>query len=261
MPGKYLLQHLLFPGLLGERAAAGLDPRPVTERVHDVSATLAVMARTFADRRDAGRRLARRLAEVDDVAHAEDVVVLGLPRGGVPVAAEVADALGAPLDILLVAKVGVPGHQELALGAVADDGTAVLNRQVLATARLEDAAVDALVDRAVERLADRGARLRPTGFVPVTDLAGRIVVVVDDGMATGATMRVALQVVRRRGAALVVAAVPGAPTEAAAVVAAEADRVVCVTTPREFFAVGPWYGDFTQVGDDEVRALLAASRR
>lgn len=231
------------------------------ERGGRVSATLAVMARTFADRRDAGRRLARRLAEVDDVADADRVVVLGLPRGGVPVAAEVADALGVPLDILLVAKVGVPGHRELALGAVADDGTAVLNPQVMASAGLDDDAVDALVAQTVERLAHRGAELRPAGAGPSADLTGRVAVVVDDGMATGATMRVALQVVRRRGAALVVAAVPVAPTEAAAAVAAEADRVVCVSTPREFFAVGPWYGDFTQVGDDEVRALLAGAGR
>lgn len=219
------------------------------------------MARTFADRRDAGRRLARRLAEVEDVADADDVVVLGLPRGGVPVAAEVAGELGAPLDILLVAKVGVPGHQELALGAVADDGTAVLNPQVLASVRLDDATVDGLVARTVDGLAERGAALRPPGSGEPLDLTGCTVVVVDDGMATGATMRVALQVVRQRGAAVVVAAVPVAPSEAATTVAAEADRVVCVMTPREFFAVGPWYGDFTQVGDDEVRSLLAAARR
>lgn len=217
------------------------------------------MARAFADRRDAGRRLARRVREVVDTEAAGDIVVLGLPRGGVPVAAEVAVELGAPLDILLVAKVGVPGHEELALAAVSDDGTVVVNPQVQAAAALTDAEVAALADRAVATLAGRGAELRPPSAPPSPDLAGRTVVVVDDGMATGATMRVALAVVRQRGARQVVAAVPVAPMEAASVAAAQADRIVCVLTPREFHAVGPWYDDFTQVEDHEVRDLLAPS--
>ena len=217
------------------------------------------MPRAFADRRDAGRRLARRICEVADVEAADDVGVLGLPRGGVPVAAEVAEALGAPLDILLVGKVGVPGHEELALAAAADDGTIVVNTQVQAAAGLADTEVDALADRTVSALAHRGAELRPSGSSPAVDLAGRLVVVVDDGMATGATMRVALAVVRGRGARLVVAAVPVAPMEAAGAVAAEADRIVCVMTPRDFHAVGPWYDDFTQIEDHEVRELLGPS--
>jgi predicted phosphoribosyltransferase len=211
------------------------------------------MARVFADRRDAGRRLAHRLAELDD---ASDVVVLGLPRGGVPVAAEVATALGAPLDILVVGKVGVPGHEELALAAVADDGTAVVNAPVVAATGLADGQVDALVRRHVAALERRGAELRP-GEPPV-ELAGRTVVVVDDGMATGATMRVAVEVVRRRHPRRVVVAVPVAALDAAGAVAPLADRVVCVLTPRDFHAVGQWYADFTQVTDAEVRALLAA---
>jgi len=217
------------------------------------------MPRAFADRRDAGRRLARRVCEVAEVSAADDVVVLGLPRGGVPVAAEVAEALGAPLDMLLVGKVGVPGHEELALAAAADDGTVVVNTQVQAAAGLADADVDELARRTVTALAARGAELRPPGSSPAIDLTGRLVVVVDDGMATGATMRVALAVVRGRGARLVVAAVPVAPMEATGAVAAEADRTVCVLTPRDFHAVGPWYDDFTQVDDREVRELLGSS--
>ena len=229
------------------------------------------MTRVFADRRDAGRRLAHRLGDLSDAgedepragggearpgaATREDVVVLGLPRGGVPVAAEVAAALGAPLDILVVGKVGVPGHEELALAAVADDGTVVVNAQVQAATGLSDREVDALARQHVAALARRGAELRPGG-APV-DLAGRTVVVVDDGMATGATMRVALEVVRHRAPRQVIVAVPVAPLDAASVVAPAADRVVCVMTPRDFHAVGPWYADFTQVTDAEVRTLLA----
>jgi putative phosphoribosyl transferase len=223
------------------------------------------MTRVFADRRDAGRRLAHRLGDLSDAGERElrpgagvtrhDVVVLGLPRGGVPVAAEVAAALGAPLDILVVGKVGVPGHEELALAAVADDGTVVVNSQVQAATGLSDHEVDALARQHVAALARRGAELRPGG--PPVDLAERTVVVVDDGMATGATMRVALEVVRHRGPRQVIVAVPVAPLDAASVVAPAADRVVCVMTPRDFHAVGPWYADFTQVTDAEVRALLA----
>ena len=230
------------------------------------------MTRVFADRRDAGRRLAHRLGDLVDAADdvtqpgageaplgaeaiRDDVVVLGLPRGGVPVAAEVAAALRAPLDILVVGKVGVPGHEELALAAVADDGTVVVNSQVQAATGLPDEEVDTLARQQVAALARRGAELRPGG-APV-DLAGRTVVVVDDGMATGATIRVALEVVRQRGPRQVIVAVPVAPLDAAGIVAPAADRVVCVMTPRDFHAVGPWYADFTQVTDAEVRALLA----
>jgi len=231
------------------------------------------MARVFADRRDAGRRLAHRLGDLGDPGDErrdragagtragpapDDLVVLGLPRGGVPVAAEVASALGAPLDILVVGKVGVPGHEELALAAVADDGTVVVNAQVQAATGLEARDVDALVSRHVAALARRGAELRPGG-APV-DLAGRTVVVVDDGMATGATMRVAVEVVRHQRPRRVVVAVPVAALDAAGAVAPSADRVVCVLTPRDFHAVGQWYADFTQVTDGEVRALLAAPR-
>jgi putative phosphoribosyl transferase len=209
------------------------------------------MRAAFADRRDAGRQLA---ALLSDLAGA-DVVVLGLPRGGVPVAAEVAAALGAPLDVLVVGKVGVPGHEELALAAVADDGHVARNPSVIAALRLGDDEVDALVRRHAATLVRRADDLR--GGRPAHPLNGRIAVVVDDGMATGATMRVALDAVRRRQPAVVIAAVPVASPEAAAVVGAAADRLECVAVPPTFRAVGSWYRDFTQVGDGEVRALLA----
>src|SRR5262245_34974542 len=205
----------------------------------------------FADRRDAGRRVAERLADLTG----GDVVVLGLPRGGVPVAAEVATALGAPLDVLVVHKVGVPGHEELALGAVADDGRVALNPAVISAAGLDRDRVGALARRQAEDLVQRGRDLRgDRNPVPV---AGRTAVVVDDGMATGATMRVALAVLRARRPRAVVAAVPVASPEAASLVGAVADRIECVLTPSDFRAVGSWYGDFTQVPDADVRALLA----
>lgn len=213
------------------------------------------MAPAFVDRRDAGRRVAEQLADLGG--RAGDVVVLGLPRGGVPVAAEVAGALGAPLDVLVVGKVGVPGHEELALAAVADDGTVALNPGVIASTGMGEDDVDELARRHTAALVRRAADLRD-GRPPVP-LEGRVVVVVDDGMATGASMRVALEVVRGRRPRSVVAAVPVASAEAAAAVAAAADRLVCVLTPPAFRAVGPWYGDFTQVTDDEVRDLLRSS--
>jgi putative phosphoribosyl transferase len=224
-----------------------------------------VMPSNFADRRDAGRRLAGLLADLGGVqgaggaGTAPDVVVLGLPRGGVPVAAEVASALGASLDVLVVGKVGVPGHEELALAAVADDGTVARNHGVIAAVRLSEDDVTALARRKAAELARRAGELR--GARPPAPLDGRAVVIVDDGMATGATMRVALSVVRRRLPRLVVAAVPVASSDAVAAVRPLADRVECLLTPPGFRAVGPWYADFTQVDDGEVRDLLSAAQR
>jgi putative phosphoribosyl transferase len=210
------------------------------------------MPAQFADRRDAGRRLAPLLSDLAG----QDVVVLGLPRGGVPVAAEIATALGAALDVLVVGKIGVPGHEELALAAVADDGRVALNPGVMASAGLGRDDVAALARRHAADLARRARELR--GGREPEPLEGRAVVVVDDGMATGATMRVALDVVRRRDPRLLVAAVPVAALDALAVAAKEADRIECVMAPPSFRAVGPWYADFTQVSDAEVRRLLAA---
>ncbi|HZM30114.1 MAG TPA: phosphoribosyltransferase family protein [Acidimicrobiales bacterium] len=210
------------------------------------------MPAQFADRRDAGRRLAPLLSDLAG----EGAVVLGLPRGGVPVAAEIATALGAALDVLVVGKIGVPGHEELALAAVADDGRVALNPGVMASVGLGRDDVAALARRHAADLARRARELR--GDRPPEPLEGRAVVVVDDGMATGATMRVALDVVRRRDPRLLVAAVPVAAPDALAMAAKEADRVECVMAPPSFRAVGPWYADFTQVSDAEVRRLLAA---
>jgi putative phosphoribosyl transferase len=230
------------------------------------------MPATFADRRDAGRRLAGLLGDLagDRAAPggpqgppgggaAPRVVVLGLPRGGLPVAAEVARALGAALDVLVVGKVGVPGHEELALAAVADDGTVARNPSVIAAVQLSEAEVTTLARRKAAELARRAGELR--GGRPPEPIEGRTVVVVDDGMATGATMRVALAVVRRRRPRLLVAAVPVASADAIAAVRPLADRVECLLTPPGFRAVGPWYTDFTQVGDGEVRDLLSTAQR
>lgn len=215
------------------------------------------MPPAFADRRDAGRRIAAELADLAAPAAHGDVVVLGLPRGGVPVAAEVARALGAPLDVLVVSKVGVPGHEELALAAVADDGTVAVNPTVIASAGTTADRVDELARRQAAALGRRAHDLR--GGRPAVPVAGRTVIVVDDGMATGATMRVAVEVAKRRHPRAVVAAAPVGSTEAADAVGALCDRLVCPLTPPGFRAVGPWYEDFTQVSEDEVRDLLGAA--
>lgn len=205
---------------------------------------------TFADRVDAGQQLAAAV-----VAHGvgADPVVLGLPRGGVPVAAAVAAALGAPLDVLLVRKVGHPRHREYAIGAVAEGGVEV--HDDAAQRRLAAAHVTAAVERARAELRERAERYR--GVRPAIDVRGRAVVVVDDGLATGATARSALQAVRGRGAAEVVLAVPVASPRGLETVRDVADVVVCLAAPRGFRAVGNHYEDFTATSDAEVRRLLA----
>jgi putative phosphoribosyl transferase len=204
----------------------------------------------FVDRADAGRRLAQELTHL----RGHDVVVVGLPRGGVPVAAEVARALGAALDVIVVRKLGVPSQPELGMGAIGEDGVRVLNPEVLRVTGVgpdDVARVEAAERRELER---RAARFR-AGRPPVP-LEGRVVVVVDDGIATGSTARAACQVARAHGAARVVLAVPGGPQDWADRLAGDADELVCVTTPRDFRAVGQLYDDFTQVSDDEVVAVL-----
>jgi putative phosphoribosyl transferase len=208
----------------------------------------------FADRIDAGRRLAERLGDVAG----RDTVVLALPRGGVPVAAEVAEALGAALDVLVVAKVGVPGHEELALAAVADDGQLAVNPGVMAAVGMTEADVDALARRHIDGLAHRADELR--GGLQAVAIEGRTAIVVDDGMATGATMRVAVDAVRGHRPQELVVAVPVASPEACAAVDDMADRVVCLTAPAQFRAVGTWYENFSQVSDGTVRDLLADAR-
>jgi putative phosphoribosyl transferase len=204
----------------------------------------------FADRADAGRQLAARLEHL----RGEPVVVLGLPRGGVPVALEVAQALGAPLDVIVVRKLGVPFQPELGMGAVGEEGVRVLNREVIRAARVpadEVAAVQAREQAQVEARATRYRVHRAR-----EPLAGRVAVVVDDGIATGSTARAACQVARAHGAARVVLAVPVAPRGWQARIAGAADELVCVDTPRDFFAIGQFYADFSQTTDDEVIACL-----
>jgi len=205
----------------------------------------------FGDRREAGRTLARALAAWRGRG---DVTVLGLPRGGVPVAYEVARALGAPLDVMVVRKLGFPGHEEYAMGAIAADGVRVMRPEV-ADYGVPAAAIDAVVARESAELARREAAYR-AGRPPL-DLAGRVALLVDDGLATGATMRAAVRSARHRRAARVVVAVPVASREACADLQSEADEVVCAMTPERFRAVGLWYRDFDPTEDDEVNALLA----
>jgi putative phosphoribosyl transferase len=205
----------------------------------------------FRDRTDAGRALAGRLVHL---AGREDVVVLGLPRGGVPVAYEVASALGAPLDVLLARKLGVPGQSELAMGAVAAGGVRVLHRAVVDALRVPPEVVEEVAAREGAEAARREQSYR-RGRPPL-DVAGRVVVVVDDGLATGSTMRAAVTAVRAMSPERVVVAVPVGAPETCDELAGAADEVVCVHTPAGFQAVGQWYDDFSQTTDDEIRALL-----
>jgi len=203
----------------------------------------------FTDRTDAGRQLARRLRYL----RGDDPVVLGLPRGGVLVAFEVAISLRAPLDVIVVRKLGVPFEPEYAFGAIGEGGARVIDAVIWRTwlTEVEVAAVEARERAELDRL----VRLLRGGRPPVP-LAGRTVVIVDDGIATGATARAACQVARARGAARVVVAAPVGPLDAVALLRRDADEVVCANIPRSFSAIGEWYADFTQTADDEVRALL-----
>ncbi len=203
----------------------------------------------FRDRADAGRALAARLGHL----RAADPIVVGLPRGGVPVAAEVAAALGAQLDVVLVRKIGAPGREELAVGAIGEDGVTVRNDAVLRELGLSWDDLADQIERERAEIRRRAAVLR-TGDRP--ELRGRTVILVDDGIATGATVVAALRVLRDLGATHVVLAVPVAPPDSLAALAPLADEVVCPVTPRRFAAVGQWYDDFTQVPDDRVRTLL-----
>lgn len=219
----------------------------------------------FPDRRAAGRVLGARVAEAlrDPRRGATDAagppLVLGLPRGGVPVAMEVADALDAPLDLMVVRKLGVPGHEELAMGAIASGGVRVLNRDVVDGLDLSAATIDEVARREEAELRRRERAYR--GDRPLARLAGRRVVLVDDGLATGATMRAAAAAARQLGPARVIVAVPVAPVETIDALEREVDLVVCPATPAPFFGVGQWYVDFSQTTDDEVRALLAQAWR
>jgi predicted phosphoribosyltransferase len=210
----------------------------------------------FRDRREAGRQLAQRLAAY---ANRPDVLVFALPRGGVPVAYEVARALHAPLDVFLVRKLGLPGHEELAMGAVASGGVRVLNRDVVERLQLPDELIDAVTRRELQELERRERAYR--GDRPFPDVQGKTIILVDDGLATGSTMRAAAEALRQQGPARLVIAVPAGSPETCNDFREEVDEVVCAITPDPFYAVGLWYQDFSQTTDDEVRELLSAARR
>ncbi|MFD2356525.1 phosphoribosyltransferase [Nonomuraea ferruginea] len=208
----------------------------------------------FVDRHDAGVRLAERVREaVSD----ENVVVVGLPRGGVPVAFEVARALGAPLDVIVVRKLGVPFQPELGFGAIGEGGVRVINAGVVQMAHLTRGRWLGVTEDEQAEVMRRASRFR-RDRAPV-DLAGRTVVVVDDGIATGGTARAACQVARAHGAGRVILAVPVGPPETIESLRADADEVICLETPADLFAIGFWYRDFTQTTDDEVIELLGRS--
>jgi putative phosphoribosyl transferase len=214
-------------------------------------ATISYMV--FADRRDAGRRLAPHLLPLAD----EQPIVFGLPRGGVPVAVEVAHALGAQLDVLTVRKLGAPQNPELAIGAVAEDGTAVVNETLFRAVGMTPAQFERTLER--EKLELRRRMEHYRNGRPPLDVVGRTVVVVDDGLATGLTDLAAVRALRRRGAARVVVAVLVGSSEAVAMLRREADEVICHTIPERLWGVGEWYRDFSPVSDAEVVALLVGA--
>jgi putative phosphoribosyl transferase len=210
------------------------------------------MRRPFRDRSEAGRVLAGMLA---DYAGRDDVIVLGLPRGGVPVAFEVAQALGAPLDVFLVRKLGAPGHEELAMGAIASGDVVVMNDEVLKAMDVQaDEILDAIADERRE-LARREEAYRDDR--PPADVRGKTVILIDDGLATGSTMRAAVTALRRQGPARIIVAVPVGAASTCAELHAIADDCLCAITPEPFRAVGLWYEDFSQTEDAEVADLLA----
>jgi predicted phosphoribosyltransferase len=210
----------------------------------------------FADRREAGRELAKL---IPPVAHGEDVVVLALPRGGVPVAYEIARALGATLDVFLVRKLGTPGHPELAMGAIASGGIKVLNDEVVQALRIRPEHIAAVARQEQAELERRDAAYRKGRTLP--SLANRVVVLVDDGLATGSTMRAAVEAVKQQRPSRVIVAVPVGAPETCRTLRDTADEVICARMPEPFSAVGQWYRDFSQTTDEEVNVLLDEHRQ
>ena len=205
----------------------------------------------FRDRREAGKFLAEKLMAYAD---RPDVLVLALPRGGVPVAFEVARALHAPLDVFLVRKLGVPGHEELAMGAIASWGARILNDEVVRALRIPDDVIEKVAARERRELERRDREYRAGR--PAPNVRGRTIILVDDGLATGSTMRAAIAALRQRGPARIVVAVPVGSPETCAEFQEEADEAICALTPEPFYAVGVWYQDFSQTTDEEVHYLL-----
>ena len=210
----------------------------------------------FTNRSEAGRWLAERLKAY---AQRPDVIVLGLPRGGVPVAYELARALDAPLDVFLVRKLGLPGQEELAMGAIASGGVRVLNDDVVGALGVPAHVIDDVARKEEQELRRREQAYR--GARPMPDLRGRVVILVDDGLATGSTMRAAVRAVKQMQPARVVVAVPVAAASTRDDMAEEVDEIVCATPPEPFLAVGRWYEDFSQTSDDEVHDLLERAAR
>src|SRR5437879_1772551 len=215
-----------------------------------------MMPGLFLDRRDAGRRLAQKIA---GYSNRPDVLVLALPGGGVPVAYEVARALNAPLDVFVVRKLGVPGYEELAMGAVATGGVRVLNNEIVEGLGIPASMIDAVAARERQELARR-ERLYRDGR-PQPDVRGRTVILVDDGLATGATMHAAIEALRQQGPERIVVAVPTASPDTCEEMKRRADEVICAITPEPFHAVGRWYQEFSQTTDEEVRELLARQNK
>ena len=210
------------------------------------------MERAFINRTEAGRLLAEKL---ETYANRNDVVVLGLPRGGVPVAYEVAKRLHATLDVFIVRKLGVPGFEELAAGAIASGGVRVLNEEVVRAIPYASEAIEVVTARETSELQRREQTYREGRSAP--ELRNKVVILVDDGLATGATMRAAVKALRERDVAKIVVAVPVGPPDTCEEVARDADEAICLNTPLFFQAVGQYYEDFSQTSDDDVRDLLS----
>ena len=214
------------------------------------------MERVFPDRIEAGRLLAEKLEKYAD---RDDVIVLGLPRGGVPVASEVAKRLRVPLDVFIVRKLGVPGFEELAAGAIASGGVRVLNEDVMRAIPHADEAIEIVTARETEEMQRREQTYREGRSAP--ELRDRIAILVDDGLATGATMRAAVKALRQRGAAKIVVAVPVGPPDTCHEIEEQTDETICLSTPEFFQAVGQYYEDFSQTTDEDVRELLTSAAR
>jgi putative phosphoribosyl transferase len=213
------------------------------------------MTTFFRDRKEAGKLLAEKLSAY---AGKPDIIVSALPRGGVPLAFEIAKALHAPLDLMLVRKLGVPGHEELALGALAMDDVCVFNDDVIRSYAIPDEILQAVIAKESKELLRRNQAYR--GGAPPADVKDRTVILVDDGLATGATMHAAVRAVAQQGPARIIIAVPVASEQAVEALRREADEVVCLQIPPFFYGVGSAYGDFSQTTDDEVKALMEEAR-